>query len=72
MFELKISTGNAAYRSDFEEDYNEETNSYDIDRYNRELIRNLKEIIEKLENGYTEGSVYDINGNKSGEWKLED
>lgn len=33
-------------------------------------IEILKEIIEKLENGYKEGNCFDANGNKVGEWKL--
>jgi len=60
MLRIEIKTGNAAYR---DEDGN-------IDTY--ELIRNLKEIEKKLENGYESGYVMDINGNKTGNWKLED
>lgn len=35
-----------------------------------ETIRILGEICEKIEIGYTEGSIIDINGNKVGYWKL--
>lgn len=62
MFQLNIKTGNAAYLT-------EEGTEYDQSNY--ELIRNLHGVIEKLNNGYTEGVVMDINGNKVGEWKLE-
>ena len=55
MFEIKFSTGNAAF-----EDYETE-----------ECVRILKEVCNKLESGYTYGSCIDINGNKVGEWKLE-
>ena len=36
-----------------------------------EIVRNLRDIANKIEFGYTEGSVMDINGNKTGEWKYE-
>lgn len=62
MFELKIKTSNAAYRDD----------DYNLDSSNYELIRNLKSVIHKLESGYDEGIIMDINGNRVGEWKLED
>lgn len=55
MFTLAIKTGNAAY---------------DDGNCEYELIRNLKEIIKKLEYGYDSGSVMDINGNKVGSWEL--
>lgn len=61
MFELKIKTGGAAYRDD----------DGDLDKTSYELRRNLKEVEQKLENGYTDGYVMDINGNKVGQWSLE-
>ena len=63
MFKAEIKMGNAAYRTE---------DGVEYDHSNYELIRNLHEIIEKLNNGHTEGVVMDINGNKVGEWKLED
>lgn len=62
MFTLNIKTGGSAYR---DEDGN-------LDSGNYELIRNLKKVIEALEMGYDRQYVMDINGNKVGEWKLED
>ena len=62
MFKAEIKLGGAAYRT-------EEGTEYDHSNY--ELIRNLQEIIEKLNNGYTEGAVMDINGNKVGHWEIE-
>lgn len=35
-----------------------------------ETIRILREICGKIEIGYIEGSIIDINGNKIGDWKL--
>lgn len=60
MFRVEIKTGNAAYRDENE----------NLDYY--EVVRNLKEICKKLENGYTDGYIMDINGNKTGKWSLED
>lgn len=54
MFEIKFSTGNAAF------DYGEDRS---------EIIRILNNIQESIEYGRSEGSVIDINGNKIGFWK---
>lgn len=62
MLKIEIKTGGSAYR---DENDNLDSNAY-------ELRRNLKEISEKLEYGYTSGSVMDINGNKVGTWSLDD
>ena len=62
MLKIEIKTGGAAYR-----DKNDE-----LDRSAYELRRNLKEIMEKLEYGCQSGYIMDINGNKVGEWSLED
>ena len=59
MFNLNIKTGGAAYQFEDHLDYS-----------HTELIRNLKEIISKLEDGQESGVVMDINGNKVGEWKV--
>ena len=64
MFTLKISTGGSAYRDVF---YGDEF----PDPSNAELIRNLRQVIEKLQDGVTEGVIMDINGNKTGEFRLE-
>ena len=62
MLKIEIETGNAAYR--------DEDGEFDRSAY--ELRRNLKEIMEKLEYSYQSGYIMDINGNKVGEWLLED
>lgn len=36
-----------------------------------EVVRNLRDIANKIEVGYTEGKVIDINGNVTGEWKYK-
>ena len=61
MFKLEIETGGAAYRDE----------DGDLDKISYELRRNLKEVEQKLENGYTDDYVMDINGNKVGQWSLE-
>lgn len=62
MLKIEIKTGGAVYRDD------------DIltieGRY--ELQRNLMDISRKLTNGYNDGVIMDINGNKVGKWSLED
>ena len=62
MLKIEIKTGGATYRDENDE----------LDRSAYELRRNLKEIMEKLEYGYQSGYIMDINGNKVGEWSLED
>ena len=62
MLKIEIKTGGAAYRDEDGE----------LDRSAYELRRNLKEIEEKLEYGYQAGYIMDINGNKVGNWTLED
>lgn len=57
MMTIKFKTTNAAFRE----------NDGDLELQSIEI---LKEIIEKLENGYKEGNCFDVNGNKVGEWKL--
>lgn len=61
MLKIEIKTGGAAYSDD------------DIltteGRY--ELQRNLMDISRKLTNGYNEGVIMDINGNKVGTWSVE-
>ena len=61
MLKIEIKTGGAAYSDD------------DVltteGRY--ELQRNLMDISRKLTNGYNEGVVMDINGNKVGTWSVE-
>lgn len=62
MFELKIDTGNAAFGNDgMGGDYNERA----------EIKRVLLDAIERLEAGYDDITLIDINGNKVGEAKFE-
>mgnify|MGYP000203701266 FL=1 len=61
MLKIEIKTGGAAYSED------------DVltteGRY--ELQRNLMDICRKITNGYDEGNIIDINGNKVGNWSVE-
>jgi len=54
MFKLKIDTGNEAFSPDA---------TY-------EVARILKVASEKLEEGFSDGTLYDSNGNKVGEFSL--
>lgn len=70
MFTVKIMTSGAAFR-----DWCGEANAsgdYPLDPTSCEIRRLLNRILRKLEKGYTDGLVFDFNGNKVGEWKLED
>lgn len=51
---IEFSTGNAAF---------DEYGDYEVKRI-------LAKIIEQVENGYEDGVIMDINGNKIGEWEL--
>ena len=61
MLKIEIKTGGPAYSED------------DVltteGRY--ELQRNLMDICRKITNGYDEGNIIDINGNKVGNWSVE-
>ena len=62
MLKIEIKTGGAAYSDD------------DILTIEgrQELQRNLMDRSRKLTNGYNDGVIMDINGNKVGKWSLED
>ena len=61
MFNLKFTTGNAAFR----DPYNGEEDKF-FERL--ECVRILNKITRDVERGETHGSIMDINGNKIGEW----
>ena len=70
MFTLKIKTSGAAFR-----DWSAQVDAgedYPLDPTACEIRRLLNLISQNLEEGYTGGLVFDFNGNKVGEWKLED
>ena len=62
MLKIEIKTSGAAY--------SEDDALTTEGRY--ELHRNLMDISRKLINGYDNGVIMDINGNKVGNWSLED
>ena len=62
MFKLEIETGGAAFRDEDGES---------LDPNATEVLRILWDVICKLEAGYTDGSVIDVNGNKVGNWRYE-
>ena len=61
MFKCEIDTGNAAFADP-------ETCEEDKFWEGVELSRVLNEIVKKIENGDTSGSIFDINGNRVGKW----
>lgn len=61
MFKCEVKTGNAAFCDPYT---GEESEFWEA----VELKRILEDICVKLEAGYTNGSVIDINGNKVGKW----
>lgn len=69
MFKMTIDTGNGAFRNEFGET-DEEMEQLDPSAW--ELRRILKEVEDSLEMGSTHGEIFDINGNRVGEWSLTD
>lgn len=64
MMKIEFKTSGAAFRSEYAD---EETN----DMYARdEVLRILKVISYKIECGFTDGTIIDINGNRIGEWSM--
>lgn len=68
MFKLEIKTGGAAFRDENQEDRHGDAV---LDPNATEVRRILRDVICKLEAGYTDGSVIDVNGNKVGNWRYE-
>ena len=62
MLKIEIKTGNGAFT--------DENGEFDVYYGGHEVQRILTEIALKIQNGYTEGSCMDINGNKVGTWSL--
>ena len=69
MFKMTIDTGNGAFRNEFGET-DEEMEQLDPSSW--ELRRILKEVEDSLEDGNIQGKIFDINGNRVGEWSLTD
>lgn len=69
MFKMTIDTGNAAFRNEYGET-DEEMEQLDPSSW--ELRRILKEVEDNLESGSTQGKIFDVNGNRVGEWSLTD
>lgn len=69
MFKMTIDTGNGAFRNELGET-DEEMEQLDPSSW--ELRRILKEVENSLENGKTHDKIFDVNGNRVGEWSLTD
>lgn len=63
MLKIEIKTGGAAFMN--------ENGEFDAYFGSKEIKRILSEVVDDIQNGYTEGSAMDINGNKVCTWKLE-
>lgn len=58
MVSVKIKTGGSAFRN---EDETLDTN---------EIVRLLRQTAQKIENGYTDANIADINGNTVGRFEI--
>jgi len=56
MFRLEIETGNAAFQDGLGD---------------LEVARILKEVTNRILGGFTEGAVFDMNGNRVGKFVME-
>lgn len=63
MLKIEIKTGGAAFMNEDDE--------FDAYYGGEEIKRILQEVVDDIQNGYTEGSAMDINGNKVCTWELE-
>ena len=64
MFNLKFTTGNAAFKDPYD--------GAEDKLFERiECVRILNRIVREVADGETHGSIIDINGNKIGEWSNE-
>lgn len=61
MLKIEIKTGNAAYSE----------NGVLTTEGRYELQRNLMDICREITNGYDNGVIMDINGNKVGTWSVD-
>lgn len=69
MFKMTIDTGNGAFRN---EDGETDEEMKQLDPSSWELRRILKEIENSIRNGSTHEKIFDVNGNRVGEWILTD
>lgn len=63
MLKIEIKTGGAAFMNEDDE--------FDAYYGGEEIKRILQEVVDDIQDGYTEGSAMDINGNKVCTWILE-
>ena len=69
MFKMAIDTGNGAFRNEYGET---DEKMEQLDPSFWELRRILKEVKDSLEKGNTHEKIFDVNGNRVGEWSLTD
>lgn len=63
MLKIEIKTGGAAFMN--------ENDEFDAYFGGKEIKRILTEVVCDIQDGYTEGTANDINGNKVCTWELE-
>ena len=69
MFKMTIDTGNDAFRNEYGKTDKE---MEQLDPSSFELRRILKEVENSMGNGRTHEKIFDVNGNRVGEWSLTD
>lgn len=69
MFKMTIDTGNGVFRNEYDET---DEGMEQLDPSSWELRRILKEVKDSLEKGNTHEKIFDVNGNRVGEWSLTD
>lgn len=69
MFKMTINTGNGAFRNEYGET---DEKMKQLDPSSFELRRILKEVENSMRNGNTYEKIFDVNGNRVGEWSLTD
>ena len=61
MFKLEIFTGGAAFRDEND----------NLDETGYEVSRLLRIVADNINNGRSEGNLFDINGNRVGSWRYD-
>lgn len=65
MFKLEISTSGAAFCDFFTGDPNKEDEAFEVSRL-------LDKVGAKIQNGRRSGKIWDLCGNRCGEWRFDD
>lgn len=69
MFKMTIDTENDAFRNEYGKS---DEKMEQLDPSSFELRRILKEVEDSMGKGSTHEKIFDVNGNRVGEWSLTD